>query len=95
MTPGALQMTAEADKKNNDDEVMNQAEEEPITKLEIDKSKRKLTFADCEPGEEIEAVMAENERMAAGEDSEVESLLDRVCVPSQIQNKMTAVAKET
>lgn len=39
--------------------------EKPITKLELDKSKRKLTFADCEPGEEIEAALAENERMVS------------------------------
>lgn len=37
-----------------------QQKKSPITKLEIDKSKRKLTFADCEPGEEIDAVLAEN-----------------------------------
>lgn len=29
------------------------------TKLELDKSRRKLTFADCEPGEEIEAALQE------------------------------------
>lgn len=73
MTPSALQKPADADKKTDEllglrqqqeDEVQQAANnevKEPITKLEIDKSRRKLTFADCEPGEEIEAVMAENE----------------------------------
>ena len=40
--------------------------------LEIDNSKRKLTFADCEPAEEIEAALAENdERMVSGYDESV------------------------
>ena len=58
--------------------------EKPITKLELDKSKRKLTFADCEPGEEIEAALAENERMvSAQEESVLESILEREFFPSQ------------
>ena len=58
--------------------------EKPITKLELDKSKRKLTFADCEPGEEIEAALADNERMvSAQEESVLESILDREFFPSQ------------
>lgn len=67
-------------------------ENEPITKLEIDKSRRKLTFADCEPGEEIDAVMAENEVNAANEGSNlvVESLLEKIYVPKQISNKINA-----
>ena len=70
-------------------------ENEPITKLEIDKSRRKLTFADCEPGEEIDAVMAEKEDYDANMNNDpiVESLLERVLVPSLISNKIDG--KET
>jgi len=65
---------------------------EPITKLEIDKSRRKLTFADCEPGEEIEAVMAENEEKEADEASNraVKNILDRVYTPNQLSNIIDA-----
>ena len=43
-----------------------------------------MTFADCEPGEEIEAALAENERMvSAQEESVLESILEREFFPSQ------------
>ena len=43
-----------------------------------------MTFADCEPGEEIEAALAENDRMvSAQEESCLESILDREFFPSQ------------
>ena len=49
-----------------------------------------MTFADCEPGEEIEAALAENERMISGYDESVlESILDRECFPSHIPNKFS------
>ena len=58
--------------------------------LEIDNSKRKLTFADCEPGEEIEAALAENERMASGYDESVlESIMERECFPGQVPNNFS------
>ena len=64
--------------------------EKPITKLELDKSKRKLTFADCEPGEEIEAALAENERMvSAQEESVLESILEREFFPSQAPKQLS------
>lgn len=104
MTPSALQSKA-ADTDKKTDELLEQIDElqqlqdvvenEPITKLEIDKSRRKLTFADCEPGEEIDAVMAEKEDYDANMNNDpiVESLLERVLVPSLISNKIDG--KET
>lgn len=69
-------------------------ENEPITKLEIDKSRRKLTFADCEPGEEIDAVMAENEVNAVKEGNNLVvdglNLLEQIYITKQISNKMDA-----
>ena len=58
--------------------------------LEIDNSKRKLTFADCEPGEEIEAALAENERMVSGYDESVlDSIMERECFPGQTPNNLS------
>ena len=63
------------------------------TKLELDKSRRKLTFADCEPGQEIEAALAENsnnnyDRLTVGgqEESVLAGILERECLP---QNPVT------
>lgn len=40
-------------------EIVKDSKVMTTTKLELDKSRRKLTFADCEPGEEIEAALLE------------------------------------
>ena len=75
------------------------------TKLELDKSRRKLTFADCEPGEEIEAALQEAaaansnyDRMTVGmvEESVLHSILERECIPqSQNTNNWEAINKDT
>ena len=49
-----------------------------------------MTFADCEPGEEIEAALAENERMvSAQEESVLESILEREFFPSQAPKQLS------
>lgn len=44
---------------HGDGEIIKDNKVMTTTKLELDKSRRKLTFADCEPGEEIEAALLE------------------------------------
>ena len=77
LTPTGAGVTTEKKVKELEQAV---AAEEPITKLELDRSRRKLDFADCEAIEEITLPVVEAVKKVGDREMVVDNMLTSVLV---------------